>query len=398
MIKTQWIGAAMCLVAGTTLGAGFQLYTEGSAEALGQAAAISGRADLASLAWYNPAGLAGAKETTVMAGDSIAQLLTDFTSAYGATNNASMSDEWRHIPHFYYVQPLADGLTFTLSVNAPYGLITEWSKKWVGKETATYSDLSAMYVMPSMAFQATEKLAFSGGLSIVHAEAKLMTINTDYGIDLDETLKGDDVGAGMMLAMQYKFSDDWALGARYQSKVALTLEGDLGLPPPASVSLDASADLTLPASLNVGLANTSIENLSVGLDFVWTEWSSYDKLEVYTPLGTASVNKSWEDVWSIRLGGEYELTENVALRCGAVWDQSPIPDATVAPEMPDSNRYMATAGIGWTMDNIGIDLAYSYLWAAAVKSGWETVAEDPGTDGEYETTTHIVALSGSYSF
>ena len=60
MKQGRWTAIAIvCLVSGSVFGAGFQLYTEGSAEALGQAGAISGRDDLISLAWYNPSALAG---------------------------------------------------------------------------------------------------------------------------------------------------------------------------------------------------------------------------------------------------------------------------------------------------------------------------------------------------
>lgn len=136
MRQIKWAGVLAMAAVGSTLGAGFQLYTEGSAEALGQAGAISGRDDLTSLAWYNPSALAGTQDTSVMAGSTFVQLRTDFASANGASNNASMSDEWRQVPHFYYVHPISDELTAMLSINAPYGLISEWSSGWAGRPAA----------------------------------------------------------------------------------------------------------------------------------------------------------------------------------------------------------------------------------------------------------------------
>ncbi|MEN7973848.1 MAG: outer membrane protein transport protein, partial [Verrucomicrobiota bacterium] len=118
---------AGCLVSGTALGAGFQLYTEGSAEALGQAGAISGRDDLVSLAWYNPSALAGAERPAIMVGSTFASIRTDYE---GGGTTASMSDDWQPIPHLYYVQPIATNWTAMLSINAPYGLITEWPDGW----------------------------------------------------------------------------------------------------------------------------------------------------------------------------------------------------------------------------------------------------------------------------
>lgn len=369
-----WTVVAGCLVSGTALGAGFQLYTEGSAEALGQAGAIGGRDDLVSLAWYNPSALAGAERPAIMVGSTFVQIQTDFTSPAG---NASMSDDWRTIPHLYYVQPINGELTAMLSINAPYGLITEWPDGWAGQALALYSDLETIYVTPSVAWAIDDKLSVSAGFNVVRGEAELS--NTTFG-----RLEGDDVGYGGTASVHFEPVKDWAVGARYQSRVELEIEGEL------NGAVSASADLRLPSSVNMGVANTSIDNLSLGFDVVWTEWSTYDKLAI-VPVGVSP--KLWSNVWSIRVGGEYALGDSWKLRAGYVWDESPVPDSTRSPEMPGSDHQMVMAGVGWKWNNIGIDAAYSYLWADKADMG--TIYPLPG---EFETTTHLVALSASYEF
>jgi long-chain fatty acid transport protein len=375
---------ASLLVAGTALGAGYQLYTEGSAEALGQAAAISGRTNLTSLAWYNPAGLAGAERATVMAGSSFAKIVTDFDSAISPVLNASMYEDWRVIPHFYYVQPIADGWTGMLSINAPYGLITEWSPFWVGAPAAIYSELRAVYITPSVAWQAMDKLSVSAGFNVVDAEAKLTRTGS--------SLEGDDHGYGATCSAHFQALENWALGARYQSKVDLEIDGEI------NSFLGAEASLTLPSTFNIGVANTSIKNLSVGVDLIWTEWSVYDQLAIRSPVGTSVAPKRWDDVWSVRVGGEYALGESWALRAGYVWDESPVPDSTRSPELPGSDRQMVTGGIGWKHNNIGIDLAYAFLWADKARMGTEIASAAPALSGTFDTATHLVSVSGSYAF
>lgn len=380
MKQGKWgVGVIACLVSGTVFGSGFQLYTEGSAEALGQAGAISGRDDLVSLAWYNPSALAGAERPAIMIGSTFVQIHTDFTSPAG---NASMSEDWRTIPHLYYVQPINGDLTAMLSINAPYGLITEWPDGWAGQALALYSDLETIYVTPSVAWAVGEKLSVSAGFNVVRGEAKLTRAGA--------VVEGDDVGYGGTVSVHYQPLEDWALGARYQSRAELELDGTLDVGP----VFDASADVTLPSSVNIGIANTSIENLSLGFDVVWTEWSTYDYLTVVAPpVPPTPAPKLWDDVWSIRLGGEYELGDNWVLRAGYVWDESPVPDSTRSPELPGSDRQMVMAGIGWKWNNIGVDAAYSYLWAEKADMG--TIYPLPG---EFETATHLIALSGSYTF
>ena len=203
---------AAVLVHGAAFGAGFQLYTEGSAEALGQAGAISGRDDLVSLAWYNPAALAGAEQPAVMAGVTFAQIQTDYINPIDPAFNSSMSDDWRAIPHFYYVQPISEQWTTMLSVNAPYGLITEWPDGWAGAPLATYSDLEAVYITPSVAWQPADMLSVGLGISVVNALAELENATS--------TVKGDDIGYGGSASARVQPLDLSAL--RIGSKVFLS--------------------------------------------------------------------------------------------------------------------------------------------------------------------------------
>lgn len=368
--------AAAGLMAGSVLGAGFQLYTEGSAEALSLAGAVSGRDDLISLAWYNPSALAGAESPAVMGGVTFVSIRTDYA---GAGTTASMSDDWQPIPHLYVVQPIDEEWTAMLSINTPYGLITEWPSGWAGAAIATYSELKTVYLTPSVAWKPLDALSLSAGLNVVDGRAELRNATT--------TVKGDDIAYGGTCSARCQPFEDWALGLRYQSIVKLDITGT------ANGAFPASADIELPASINAGIANTSIRNLTLGLEVVWTEWSTYDQLAVTTPAGTTVVPKNWDDVISIRIGGEYALNERWALRAGYVWDESPVPDTTRAPELPGSDRQMVMFGAGWSNGRVGIDLAYSCLWADDAPMG--TIYPLPGS---FETTTHLVALSAGCRF
>ena len=291
------------------MGAGFQLYTEGSAEALGQGAAVSARDDQLSQAWYNPAALAGQETSGIMAGATFVQILADFESSLG---DSSMEDTWRVIPHLYYVQALSSNWTATVSVNAPYGLITEWPDDWVGNGIATYSKMQTIYTTPSIAYRINDQLRVAAGVNVVYAEAELSSISSDLGYAAEKTMSGDDLGYGGSFSVYYEPLEDWSIGARCQSRVDLTMDGAVEVGP---VSVDAAVDVTLPSSVNIGIANRSFRNLTLGLELLWTEWSTYDEVAVLT----TTMPKDWDDVWSVRVGGEYQLSERWAVRGGYVW-------------------------------------------------------------------------------
>ena len=387
--------AVACLFTGSAPGAGFQLYTEGSAEALGQAGAVSGRTNLVSLAWYNPAALAGTGRPAVMLGSTFASIHTDYKNAFSSAADAGMSDEWRLIPHLYYVQPLAEDWTGTLSVNAPYGLITEWPADWAGAPLAVYSDLQAVYITPSVAWRPAKPFSVSVGVNVVRAKAELTRMSPVPPVG-EVKVEGDNLAYGYTFSAHYQPLPDWGIGARYQSRVKVDIQGDLTT---SAGTLPASAEVELPSSVNFGVANTTIKNLALGFDVVWTEWSTYDSLVIEAPPLPPTVSaKDWDDVLSIRFGGEYALGESWRLRAGYVWDQSPVPDTTRAPELPGSDRQMLMAGVGWKWEGISIDAAYSYLWAETAKMGSDISGAFPALAGEFETTTQLASLSVGYTF
>jgi len=268
-----------------------------------------------------------------------------------------------------------------VSINAPYGLITEWPDGWAGAPLATYSELKAIYITPSVAWQAFDMLALSAGLNIVDAEADLQRTGS--------RVKGDDMSYGGTLSAHLQPWEDWGIGFRYQSSVKLKVTGS------ANDVFPASAELELPSSINLGVANTTMNNLSLGLDLVWTEWSTYQQLAIATPGGTVTAPKNWDNVISIRIGGEYALGDVWRLRAGYVWDESPVPDSTRGPELPGTDRQMLMMGFGWTFwDAMTLDAAYSYLWSDNGPIGANPLV----LAGEFETTTHLLALSLGYTF
>ncbi len=395
--------ALLLLVCGRGLGAGFQLYSEGSAEALGQAGAIGGRGDLASLAWYNPSALAGAAQQVAMAGAVFVKVRTDFTSSLAPAADSSMADDWHAVPHLYLVQPVAEQWTLLLSINAPYGLVTEWPEAWAGSPAAIRSELSVLYATPALAWRLNDRLSLSAGFNIVHAAAELTAYR---GPALGRrTLAGNDLAGGYTVSGHWQVSEGWGLGMRYQSGVAIEPQGTLRYQndPGLGNRFDAKGQANLPASFNLGVANRSLDRWRFGAEAVWSEWSRYRNLvfvfpgNPYEPSPETNA-KRWQDVWSLRLGVEHEPAASWRLRAGYVWDPSPVPDATRAPELPDADRHMLTAGVGWKGERLSVDLAYAFLWSETVETGAEVAAKVPTAAGHYDTASHLVGISVGTTF
>jgi long-chain fatty acid transport protein len=416
MLRKVAKGVALCAAVGFlgmsgAYGAGFQLYTEGSAEALGMGAAISARRDMVSNAWYNPASLTDFKAPQLMIGNTIVNLNISYDEdGY----DEDLENRWRNVPHFYYVHPLSDGLVASLSLNVPYGLATEWQSGWNGSTLAIDTTVEAIYLTPALSYRVSDKLSLAAGFNLVRASAEIRKSLGPTEIELT----ADDLSWGYMFAANYKFNDAWNMALKFQSRVDLTLMGEAhytnnmsGVLPGGDVFAngDAEGDLRLPATITLGISNRSFDKWVLGLDVIWTEWSTYDKLgfsfddkpgDMQVGVAGESVApKDWGDVYCARLGAEYQLNERWKLRGGYVFDQSPAKKETVGPEMPDGDRNMILVGCGYDQEKWGLDLAYGFLFAKKADAG---ALGDPvkvlDESGEYNTYVHFLSASFRYKF
>ena len=230
--------------------------------------------------------------------------------------------------------------------------------------------------------------------------------------DADVKIQGDDWEWGWNVAALFWIMDDLKVGASYRSRVDHSVTGgDFFLTNmPASlggdVSLGAEADLELPAVLYLGIAYTW-NDLTFEFDAQWTEWSSYEKLEVR--LGNGSViskAKNWDDAWAYRFGAQYRLNQWVDLRAGIVFDETPIPNETLDVLVPSGDRWLFTFGFGTHYEKWTVDFAYNYLRdedrTFNNEAGeYNTLTQSPAGQltGEFEDfQAHIFSINVSYRF
>lgn len=412
-----WMAAAVggCLFSGGAFGAGFQLYNEGSAEALGLGGAVSARRDLLSNTWYNPAALAGSEKKGLSLG--VTLVAPSYTYDAGGPGGAQeLEDDLHSVPHLNYVQPLSEAWTAMLAVNVPYGLGTEWDKGYIRSlfNAANRTDfltapvlgmsqqisLMATYITPSIGYRVTEELSVAAGVSLVYADfflenmlhpAAAARVGTN-----EMEFEGDGYGLGYVLAGHYQFNPEWAAGATFHSPVSILLEGENDVKAFGKQN-NITGHLRLPPSLTLGLANTSIERWTFTGDVVWTGWSSYDELRIENEATSRPIvnsQKDWNNVFGYRLGAEYQASEHWILRGGYVYDDSPVPGENRGIDLPCNDRHMFSIGTGYRCGDWGVDLSYCYL---LVKGG--DAGRPMANIGEFnDCYAHLLALSFNKRF
>ena len=108
--------------------------------------------------------------------------------------------------------------------------------------------------------------------------------------------------------------------------------------------------------------------------------------------------ENWEDTCRVSFGVHYYLDDDITLRLGVAYDESPIVSRQYrTPRIPDSDRIWLSCGLGYKFGNFNVDIAYAFIFFPSVA----TTYSDPtkgDLSGEFYGHSHIVSAQIGYSF
>jgi len=416
------VGVFGGLAAAPAHAAGFGIFEHGS-RAMGMAGAFTAQADDPSAMFHNVAGLAFQRERRFMVGTTLIALGdSTFEGAApfpGPGVTGEQEDQIVFPSHLYYVQPLGEEWTFGLGVNNPFGLVTEWRDpdEWAGRFLSTRADLATYDLNPSLGWQVTPRVAVGFGAVVRFAEVELdrrvARVNpfTLRQAEVARIALGSDLdtGLGWNVGFLHKYNNSFSWGFSYRSKVEVDFGGDArftqvstGFPQfdaavaaavPFGRDLPIQASIEFPdmASLGVALALSPASVLEV--DVNWTGWSSFDTLVIEfteNPEFTSTLVEAWDDVYNYRLGLRWAASSRSEWRLGYVYDETPQPEASVSPLLPDADRNGYTLGYGYTSGGGNtFDVAFMYL----PFDDRTTTEQRDDFNGAYQTTAYLLGLT-----
>jgi long-chain fatty acid transport protein len=115
-----------------------------------------------------------------------------------------------------------------------------------------------------------------------------------------------------------------------------------------------------PQQASVGVGWQPMHDLKLAAQVDWTEWSQIEKIVVEFPasaLPSQIYPEYWSDSWTMRAGGEYALSTAVAVRGGAYFDTTAVPDRTLERQYLDSNKLGLSAGTSMRVGSWRFDAA-----------------------------------------
>ena len=280
-----------------------------------------------------------------------------------------------------------------LAIYAPWGLSTLYSDGWAGRYHALNTNLLTLDIVPTVSYQVSNSVTLAGGVQVQYAKGKLTnavdigTIGALFSIpgsvpgaqDGKAVFNADGWGVGFVAGAIGQIADGVSLGLSYRSAVSGTFSGPLNFmldnagignaikgATTIFTNADAKAKLTTPDTINAGARVRLAQKWTALFEVDWTNWSRFHELRVVSdnPAQPDDVTiADWKDVWFASLGAEFQPNDRWTFRGGVGFDQSPVPNATRNPRIPDKDRTWVAIGFTYHPSrSIDLTLSYSHLF------------------------------------
>jgi long-chain fatty acid transport protein len=378
--------------------------------------------DDASAVFYNPANLAFQTNASIVAGVTFARQETTFKSATAGVSSADSDGDWNVLPNIFLSIPLSDsGVVLGLGISTPFGQGIEYDKEdFDGVGALLGGDAPAIYKAeikmvnfnPTIAFKLGENFAVGIGADIYYSELEFKQFYpwTDlppipFALPFDQDIKaeGSDFSFGGNLALTWDITERQRMAFSYRSEFKMEYDGDdlKASPngvviPPQLVRSDFDLDIKYPTVLGVGYGIVLTDTINVEANLEWVEWSVNETLSADLGVnGELNVPQDWDDTITISVGGDWSFADNWVLNAGYAFIETPIPEKTIAPILPDADRHVLSIGLGYSMGGHTLDLSYAY-------SIYDDLDVDDNQvtsfNGDYDIDSDLVGLTYSYSF
>lgn len=464
------IAAALSLMATGANASGYRFGSQ-SVSAQGTADASGAEANDASTIFYNPAGMSRLEGTQISGGATVVVPhstyndtgSTRFTgSRTGGTQTNDYAPNSVTAPSLYAAKKLNDQWAVGFGLFVPYGAKLNYGSTWNGRYALTDVLVEAVTLNPSVSFKLNQQHSFGFGIDAEHMKAELgqavgvpgtiAALRTPAGAQQGALLirqitarggnpallatAGDgrgenevkDWGFGFNLGYMFTLDENTRFGLSYRSSISHQMKGSTiwdfskvtsdpvvnGVLAAASNRANSAALVSLrtPETLSANVFHQFDAKWAGMADVTWSRHNRLGNLNIEFPgttEGAEVIRQQWKNTVRVAVGGNYVYNENVTLRAGVAFDESPVQNAELRhPALPDSDRMQYSLGMNWKLDaRSSIDLAYSYVDFKDAQVNYTNqcntlsrtcTGNGETTRGNYQTHLSLIGISYNYKF
>ncbi|MBN2857379.1 MAG: outer membrane protein transport protein [Candidatus Delongbacteria bacterium] len=416
--------AAMIIMSAAVFANGLSLNSIGT-KAFGMGGAFVALADDATAIHWNPAGLAGQKNSVMLFMTDVVPMTSYKFETYGI--DAEGVTNHYISPNFMAVYNV-NKFAFGLGAYVPAGLGSEWdgadltafggpayfdpghtmANPYAGKEFEWMSKIAVFNFAPAMAYDFNGQFKLGAALNVFYGMFEMkrgedmvnvMTMQPGQDGMLDTQTEMDIDGIGIGATLSAMIDNDWhSFGFTYKTPVTVDMSGTMNIE--NSGKYDMDLEVTWPAWVGFGLAFKPFDGkIVLTSDIQITNWNElqalYAKIKL-TPEYTQEqeMHLYWHDAVQLRFGLQFDINEQIKARMGYYQDPAPAPERTLNILFPSSTNHALTLGGTYIYQDFNFDLGLEYLW------GGERIAAPSGYNmpGTHQMDIFAFSLGAAYNF
>ena len=414
----SWAGLTLSVgVCSHTWGEGFRNPPPGALD-LGRAGGRFAHVDDSSAVWNNPANLVDLSAPEAQFTPSVIYFDIKYDSPTGAST--STEHPWKLLPNFFAALPLKnDKYAIGLGLTVPYGLSVEWKQDPTSPFRYTaphFNELITVNANPTFTLRIIDQLTVGVGLDVMWSQvtfrqfypwAFFPPINLTAP-DGKVQLKGDGVGFGGNIGLTWQPTRRQRVALTLRSPIEVSYDGDFTVNniTPAATALgatprsDFSTKILFPTILGGGYGIQITDDIRLEVDREWVQFSKFDSLDIDAGnnnflLPSRSFPQRWKDTFTAGIGGDWKFAEDFVLRASYQFYESPVPDETFSPTIPDANQHVFTVGLGYHHNHHALEFAYGLdLYDKRTIANGATYP----FNGTYDLSVHLFSFLYRYAF
>jgi long-chain fatty acid transport protein len=393
---------------------GLYLYEVGSPDVGLAAAGYAARAQDASTAYTNPAGMTRLERPTLMLGVQPMYIDLNFSEDSNTTVSGPSGDSNGWIPAggAYYVHPVNDKLALGLAVGGNFGLSLDYQDDWVGRYYAQEVTLQAAFIQPAIAWQFNDQFSVGAGVSMVYGmlEQKMAINRIVEGDDAELKLKDEDWTVQYNLGVLYELTEGTRLGLTYLSEAKLDFSDKADISGFGERITDIlgfgtrtlDLGMNMPQAVMFSVYHEVNDRWALMGNLGWQDWSEFGQVQVDisdTNLDTTA-DLDYKDTWHVALGTQYRIAEPWLLTAGIAYDSAMMDEDQIGPALPvgESWRFGLGGLYDWSQD-LTLGAAYELVWGGDLDMDVERSPLAGRVSGTYENVAiHFVSLNAEWRF
>ena len=290
-------------------------------------------------------------------------------------------------------------------------------------------------LQPTISYSIAPTLSVGAGINFNHIEGILTNGVAPGDPTSTQELKGSDNAVGFNLGVLFTPVPALNVGLTYHSQVDYTLHGSAklenvpvtgpGIPPGISFNAGTPANLnvTTPDSLELSGVFKVTPTLDLKASVTRTRWSTIKTLAPQTnftassittmptlsgPIGAqinagilSALNQGSSETLNLQdsnmysIGADWKALDNLTLRAGFGYDESPVQKQYRNVRLPVANRTIYAVGVNYAFTkNLNVDLAYNYLHEA--NANINRTSATGIYQANYQNSGHLIGAQLNY--